>query len=229
MSVFQQEIVTCPHCGDHRARDVAHSINAERSPQFRDAVLDGTFQRIACEACGAWFEIGHPFLYIDFPRGHWFNVHSGAHQADWRELERETASAFDLSHGAGAPALARELVVDARVRLVFGLDALREKIVCFDAGLDDVRIEMLKFDQLGIAVGGALLDEHVHARVVEVGGDALTLLVGAPKADEATVVEVTRSIYDEIERGGDHWAELAAIFSAGPYVDLGRLTIPARA
>lgn len=229
MSIFQQEIVTCPHCGDHRPRDVAHSINAERSPQLREEILDGTFQRIACEACHARFEIGHPLLYIDFARSQWFSVHSGAHQPEWRTLERDAAATFDRAHRSGAPALARQLIADPRVRLVFGLDALREKLVCFDAGLDDVTLEVLKFDQLGIAVGGQLLDEHTHARLVEVGTEALTFLAGAPAAEEATVIEVAREVYDEIARGGDRWVELAATFSSGPYVDLGRLTIPSLA
>src|SRR6187401_2366773 len=128
MSVFRDEVVTCPGCGVNEVRTVAHSVNGERSPHLREAILAGEFQQVACGACKAEFEIGDPFIYIDRSRRHWIGVFSRCDVDAWRTLERDAVEAWEQAGGPRAPVEAQEMLAQARVRTVFGLLALREKL-----------------------------------------------------------------------------------------------------
>jgi hypothetical protein len=112
------------------------------------------------------------------------------------------------------------------VRTVFGLEALREKLVCWDAGFDDVLIEVLKLEQLGVAPGGAWLDDRRNARLAGVDAETLAIVIGAPgRAEHALLAELPRAAYVALAADRARSAELAAKLSAGPFVDVGRITI----
>jgi hypothetical protein len=144
MSTYFEEEISCPCCGDTQARKVAHSINATRMPQVREAILDGTFQQATCDKCGAEFSVEWPFMYIDYARHQWFGVFSEIDEGRFLELEAEPQRAYLLCAGPSAPPIAQQLAADMKVRAIFGMDALRDKLWCFEAGLDDVSIEQLK-------------------------------------------------------------------------------------
>src|SRR4029079_15944705 len=56
-------------------------------------------------------------------------------------------------------------------RLIFGLAALREKLITFDAGLDDRVVELLKIQLLRDLRGNFAADDYFH--LVAVGGAEL--------------------------------------------------------
>jgi hypothetical protein len=216
MSTFVQEQVTCA-CGNVTARDLATSINVSRTPEWRGVILDGTFQRFACPTCGMVAESVIPFIYVDFDRRHYVGVFPIDDEAHWRELEDEPLVAFERNLGAGAPAIARPLGEGFLVRTVFGLDALREKLVILDADLDDTFVEILK---LRLLVARTDVVPIAANRLRLVAADATHLTLVDP-VGEHTVVD--RSDYDAIGEDPVLVNDLGVTLAAGPYLDAGRV------
>lgn len=225
MSVFAPEVTTCPHCGTAEARDVAQSVNAERSPALRQAVLDGDFQRPACGSCGERYEIAHPFIYIDLPRRQWFGVYGLDDEPAWESLEHQALEGWQLACGPGAPAIAREVGQGVRIRCVFGLTALREKLVCHDAGLDDGLLEVLKY-RIALPADGPPLSETNHLRLMEVSEHRLVFLLGGDdERQEPGLCEIDRADYADTEANPTRWGALHGLLAGGSYIDVGRLSV----
>ncbi len=131
-------------CGHRYPIELAPDLHVSRMPALRRAVLDGSFHRFTCPRCGRITPVERPLAYTDFPRRHWITVAPPAGLADvagWRELaDRSFRETMQEHAGAQVRAWAPEFTR----RLVFGLAALREKLIAFDAGLDDRPLELLK-------------------------------------------------------------------------------------
>ena len=52
MSLFETTKLPCPLCGTEVSFNAVHSVNADRRPDLRDAIIAGTFQQEACSSCG---------------------------------------------------------------------------------------------------------------------------------------------------------------------------------
>lgn len=228
MSTFFLESITCPHCGDERERRVAHSVNGQRAPHLREQILHGSFQHVVCEDCGEPFVINEPFVYVDLPRRQWVHVYATEQEAEWRLMEAETREALELAGGPSALPASQLMMQGVQARTVFGLDGLREKLLCSEAGLDDARLELLKLE-LGTAPGGIPLSTSYHLRLQACADDELVLVAGG--VDEAIVVQIVlpRAGYDELGAAPERWQGLYQQLVAGTYVDLGRFLIPGAA
>jgi hypothetical protein len=121
--------------GVRHATTLADCLNIQRTPAARDRILDRTFHRFS--TADGDFQVEKAMFYLDLARGQAFLVQPP------RERYR---------HADASAALARMLTVlpaamraqAQHVRLVFGLEELREKLVAADAGLDDRAVELMK-------------------------------------------------------------------------------------
>lgn len=222
MSTFVAATVTCPHCGHAHERQVATSVNAVRSPWLREAILDDSFQREPCEACDHEMVLVVPFLYVDFDRDILIGVYPLSHGGDWASLEREALVAFTTNVVESTSGFARRLSADVRVRTAFGLDALREKIMILEAGLDDAAIEAVKL-QLLATRDDLCRDPDSPLLFLEMGSHDLRF---AAELDDGSgrrrdTVRVGRHVYDAIAAGSA--PEIVAALRAGPYCDRNRL------
>lgn len=137
MSVLHPRIVRCA-CGAEFPARVADTVNGGRSPVLRRMILEGTLHRAACPRCKHEVTVESSFSYVDLARGAFYHVHPRGARHRWRE-----ASA--LLDGATAEFPCGMLAPDARtLRVVFGMDELREKLVAQDLEIDDVAVELLK-------------------------------------------------------------------------------------
>lgn len=221
MSTFAPATLHCPHCGHARDAEIARSVHAGRAPQHRAAILDGSFQRFRCRRCAGKFEIDAAFIYIDPDRREWIGVFPSAEEHDWQALEEAPAHAHARACGPEAPPLARELGADMRIRTVFGLAALREKLVCFAAGLDDVALELVKLRRLA---DGPAIAEQASLRLLAADDDEL-LFAASGEAGEATTMSLERRRFEALAADIDRGERLARELSAGPFVDLRRLFV----
>jgi hypothetical protein len=226
MSTFIDVDVPCDLCGMITERTVATSINATRAPEYRQAILDGTFQRFRCSGCGAESTPLVPFIYLDFDRGNYIGVFPSSDEATWWAVEEEPLAAFDRNLGAQAPPPARGIGSHFQVRTVFGLTALREKIVVLEAGLDDAVLEALKLRLMAV-MSGLSLDLAGRPRLVAVTADQLVFLVAQASADDHRQLEVPRTEYEDIAADEVLRAGFVRRLEAGPYRDAGRLLRPA--
>src|SRR5581483_8553084 len=140
MSVFHQAIVKCSNCGTENGVEVSASVNADRRPDLRTAILDGSFQAVPCASCGTTLRLPPHLTYLDMGRGQWIVVDAFAALPNWKASETEAQGAYDLAFGADAPEAAREIGEGLSPRLVFGFPALCEKLIVGDLGLDDTTL-----------------------------------------------------------------------------------------
>lgn len=137
MAVYHPHTVTCA-CGNALIVQLATSVNAGRSPQVREQILKEELHRVACSACGRKITVEKPFYYTDLPRNTFFRVLPRGERHCWRRASAELDRAVEFFGEGFSPAEGRTL------RVVFGMDELREKLVMQDAGFDDRLVELLK-------------------------------------------------------------------------------------
>ena len=227
MSTFVRQPVPCPQCGTFADHDVATSVNAARNPELRQALLDERFQVLTCAACGHAFSFLGEFVYLDFDRRHIIGVFPSSSEPLWPRCERHITEAYEKNLGPSAPVIARPFGERMDVRCVFGLGALREKLVLQEAGLDDVVVEAAKLDLFRSMAGLAVSLER-RPRLFEAGDREVAFAIPAVPGDadrRPSRLPVARTALDEFLAAVAGNEELVATLGAGPYVDLGRILL----
>lgn len=219
MSVFRECRLSCAFCGAEQVVSLAVSVDGERSRPLRDAIVAGRFQGIECGVCGRVTVADGPFLYVEMEARRFIGCQPRAWEASWRELEGEVLDTWRRTFIDHAPETVRRMSAGFVVRTVFGLHALREKLLCFDAGLDDRLVEVLKLDVMRTPDGPLVMT--ASARPVLVGVEASRLVFETA----AGMLAVGRDRYDGIAEGRGAWGDAIRRVSAGSYVDVGRLLI----
>jgi hypothetical protein len=215
--------VNCPKCGAVVHMDAVGSVNADRRPDLRDAILANHFQDTSCGACGTGFRLSPELNYLDVGRGQWITGLPAEQIADFLELEDQAQSVFDTSYGAKASPAAREIGSGLTPRLTFGWPALREKLQLRELGLDDVVVELLKVDLLR-RLPEAPLAPGVECRLVDVVGDLLHFVwVESDTEDVRSDFRVRRALYDAIAADPKGWSGVRDQLTDGPFVDMQKL------
>jgi len=222
MSILRDERGTCA-CGVAYVIPLVDSINASRHPHLRARVLDGTLHRHRC-ACGRELVLERDLFYFDFARRQFLGVYPPRDLVDADLRARELVSIFETTLRDSAPAAVAATAEEFLVRVCFGYDELREKLLLDEAGLSDLALEELK---CRVLVGDPRFRQ---AGVVTLWLDAVTetalrlhpAAVSGPPAIPDVVVE--RAVYEDICAAGDD-AILAARpgLASGPHVSLLRL------
>lgn len=137
--------------GRRHATVLADCLNIQRTPSARQRILERRFHRLAIG--GTEFQVEKAFVYLDLARGQAFLVQPP------RERFRHAAASAQLDRMLDAlPPNMRAQI--GHLRVAYGLEELREKLVAADAGLDDRAVELMK---------AALLHDHpvlmAHARL----------------------------------------------------------------
>jgi hypothetical protein len=222
MSIFQHTTVACPACDTSLAFDLVVSVSADRRPDLRDAILDGSFQRVACSSCGARFRVPPEFTYIDIGRGQYIGAWPASRRADWREAAARTQASFDRAFGTQADAAARKIGDKLELRAVFGWPALHEKLLARAAGIDDRTLEVAKVAMIS-RLESAPLPGQRELRLVAAGDTELTFgWVEADTQKLSDLLQVPRTLLAEIEAGSDVWRGLRDEVAEGPVVDFQR-------
>ena len=227
MSIFHPAQVQCTACGHENPVQRTASVNADRRPDLRAAILDGSFQQESCSQCGATLRIAPYLTYLDVARKQWFMVESADKIEGYEALEQSARATWERGFGSRGTPHAQEIGKGLRCRLVLGWPALREKLIADDLGLDDLSLELCKLGLLRDMPSPPLADQ-TELRLVE--GNAQTLIMvwrelATERALEA--IEVPRSRYDEVIEFADDWAEIRSRFDGALLVDWRRLMFAA--
>jgi hypothetical protein len=227
MSIFDSLSAICPECGTAQTIKVVASINADRRPDLRQQIIDGTFQTHTCQSCAITFRLPPRFTYQHFAEHLWLIAHPRRDLAKWQELEAEALEVFDTVYGPDTPPLSRDIGAQLTPRLAFGWPAVREKILARGAGLDDVALELLKMAVIHQVPKSPVSDDN-ELRLERIEGATLVLgWIEGPTEAPITSLKVPRSAYDEIVADTAGWAEPRAQLTGHPFVDLNRLLVPA--
>ena len=223
MSLLLAARALCQACGAEVPSRLAASVNADRRPDMRDSILDGSFQCEDCTGCGGRLRFPLHLSYVDAGRGQWILAEAAEAADQWNELETGAREVFRQAYGPQAPPAARELGRDLTPRLVFGWAALREKLLARDMGVDDVTLELLK-----VAIIREVPDPPMSGRTELrlTGGDGAELAFVWFEAEteaELASLSVPRAAYDAVAGDPAPWKPLRDEFTDALFVDVRRL------
>ena len=142
MSGTFNKSVVCPKCRQPCATDIIISANTIDDRDVRDLVFSERIFRWKCPRCGFSTPYQHPFLYNDI--GNRFMVYL----IPKVERQRVSDQAIESQY--------RELA-SIRKRVVPDINGLKEKILVFEAGLNDMALELTK-----LAVADVVEKETAH-------------------------------------------------------------------
>lgn len=221
MSVWYAQELVCNACHHAFATTLARGIHARRVPEVREQILAGELHHVRCPACNAIVDAHRDLAYTDFARHHWVHVSTPDQLADWGATETYALSMFDRYMVGGPPAVAA-LANAFRVRVVFDLDELREKLAIWDAEVDDALIECAKLLCLRERPSIAAADRRIRVRALNESELAFAAVdLRHPRVDIARWT-MPRERLKEIERDRSTWiARMPALFDRG-FVSLDR-------
>jgi hypothetical protein len=224
MSIFSEQRLACPACDTPVRCEVVHSVNIDRKPELRDAILDGSFQRVECPSCGSSFRPEPELIYIDRGRGQYIGVWPASRRGEWAACAAKTRETFDGSFGAQAPASARQLGAAFNVRAVFGWPAFIEKLLAREAGIDDRTLEAAKLVVMRSGETTPLPGTwELRLMGVQEGDPVLAWLGPAADDDESPrSIRVPRALIEQIDSEPEAWQALRESVAEGDVVDFQR-------
>ena len=136
--------VTCPW-GHACTIEVPVQLAVFDDPDPRELVLGDRFNRHICPTCSREFELDQAITYVDYVRAHAIRMQRASDAAAWSRWESVAPSLFEELREKARAARVRP---PSLFRLVFGRWQLREKLILWEAGLDDRLVEVLKIEHL---------------------------------------------------------------------------------
>jgi hypothetical protein len=203
--------------GKRHTATLADCLNVQRTPGARQAILERCFHQVAT-AGGGVLQVEKAFVYLDLARGQAFLV-----QPPCERYRHADASALLERMLAILPPAMRAQA--RQVRVAYGLEELREKIVAAEAGLDDRAVELMKAAlmhdhpvlltraRLRLALDGVDAQGAHFVAQYDHSPKAFTLTYATPELfadDEPTLRRWSATmdrhdIYKRSEGAADHW------------------------
>ena len=123
MSTEIEKDIICPQCGESQKYRLYASINAKENPELKRRVMDETLFDWRCKRCNYFAAMAYSFLYTDPEAGYVVCV---------------------TPAGEGRTTEPTQEIQSFTKRAVKNLAELKEKILIFDIGYDDVAVELVK-------------------------------------------------------------------------------------
>ncbi len=168
--------VTCPSCGESYEAPAYSVINATANPELKASVRSGELFVQHCPKCGAATLLKYPLLYIEPSENLiiWLSTDDAATEEKARQL-------FESS----------EELSGYTARLVSDVGSLIEKVNIFDAGLDDVIIELCKY------VVCQERGEELQLKFLRVDGAESEIIFSYPGDGRMEMLAVSLSTYED--------------------------------
>lgn len=128
-------LISCNKCKEDFEVDLNTAFFAQKKD--RDQIMSQDFAQVTCPSCDHEFILNYRFVYTDSKRK--FMVVN-----DPNFVERRNQLAFKSSLRL-LDRLRKEEIAGFTIRMCKEIDETREKIMIFEAGLDDKVIELMKF------------------------------------------------------------------------------------
>lgn len=218
MSTWFDETVACPSCAHEQTAKLAHGVHVSRAPEAREQILDRRFHRITCASCGQRFVAKRPLVYTDMDRKHWVHVGMADERPRWPEIERVATRVFEGAF-VGSP-LAAGLRDGFKLRLVFGVEELREKLELWRAGLDDRIVECAKLQMRKLDPELMLAHRLLVERVGDDGAE-LVVLDADDRLQRTTLIP--RDLLDRSQEDFDQLQRYLPELFEHPFVSWHRL------
>lgn len=129
MSEIVIKSVACPKCRQQTNTEILISADTVNEPDIRKKVMDESIFRWKCVKCGFTTRFQHPFLYNDIENKFMIYYIPGVERQKVVDQKLED-SYSDLKN--------------IKKRIVSDINALKEKIIIFEQGIDDKALELTK-------------------------------------------------------------------------------------
>jgi hypothetical protein len=130
MSLPDEMTITCPKCGHEQDFTIWSSVNVTNSPELKAKILSGELVQFCCTQCGHTSQVVYPMLYHDMEQDLMIWLFPGEEPPPDDSL--------------GTSAMLRGLSEGYQCRWVQSFNELLEKILLFDADIDDRIFEWFK-------------------------------------------------------------------------------------
>lgn len=152
MSIKSQALAVCQKCGKEHRVDIYKSINTVTDPDLKAGVLNGELFLWECPDCGTGNLVAYDCLYHD-PE----------------EKFMVWMLPFGEPEGPEKDAIMRQAKAmgDYKLRIVKNAGDLMEKVMIFDAGLNDRAIELVKY------VGGKEISDVTNLHFYRLQDDVM--------------------------------------------------------
>ena len=175
MSTEIEKDIICPQCGESQRYRLFAGINARENPELKQRVLDETLFDWRCTRCNYFASMVYSFLYTDPEVGYLVCVTpSGENRAIEPTPEVQSYTK----------------------RTVKNLAELKEKILIFDAGFDDVAVELVK-NALCTIITRTYQVNRVHAYFSRISGGEMEFAVFLPRQAEPVYHSTKLEVYSQ--------------------------------
>lgn len=131
----------CPGCGETIHHDAWTLVNARRTPALSKRLQEGTLFEFTCPTCGYSASLASPCLYLDPAH------HACAYLVADDRMASGVEDMFDNLAASEGPTGGSDVIR----RIVRDRHDLRGRAICFENGLDDRVVEILKMALVGMA------------------------------------------------------------------------------
>ena len=173
MSTEISKDIICPQCGESQKYRLFASINAKENPELKRRVLDETLFDWRCTRCNYFAAMAYYFLYTDPDAGYIICV---------------------TPAGEGSVTEPTQEIQDFTKRSVRNLAELKEKILIFDAGFDDMAVELVK-NALCTIIRKTYQVDRVHGYFSRVNNGEMEFAIFLPRKYEPVYHSTKLEVY----------------------------------
>jgi len=155
----------CKKCGQEFQAQELRSINVAKNPSLKEQVKDGSLFMVRCPHCGESYLAGEPILYHD-PDQHLLIAYTNA------PLSSDGLEGYTC-------------------RMVSSIGDLIEKVKVFDAGLDDIALELCKF------VTAQEMKKDVTLKFLKMDGADGEITLTYPEKGEMQMIVIGYNVYSD--------------------------------
>ena len=173
MSTEISKDIICPQCGESQKYRLFASINAKENPELKRRVLDETLFDWRCTRCNYFAAMAYSLLYTDPDAGYIICV---------------------TPAGEGSVTEPTQEIQDFTKRSVRNLAELKEKILIFDAGFDDMAVELVK-NALCTIIRKTYQVDRVHGYFSRVNNGEMEFAIFLPRKYEPVYHSTKLEVY----------------------------------
>lgn len=173
MSTEIEKDIICPQCGESKKYRLYASINAKENPDLKRRILSETLFDWRCKRCNYFAAMAYSFLYTDPEANYIICVTPGG----------ETRSVEPTQE-----------IQSYTKRTVKNLAELKEKILIFDIGYDDVAVELVK-SALCTIIARTYQVNRVHAYFSRINEGEMEFAIFLPRRQEPVYHSTKLEVY----------------------------------
>lgn len=174
MSTEIMKDIICPQCGEAQKYRIYTSINGTDNPELKDLIMSEELFDWRCNRCNYFADMAYPFVYTDTQKKYMICLSP-----------------------MGTSNIEPPAVFDKYIkRSVKNLSELKEKILMFDEGIDDVAMELVKNALCGI-VKQTYKVNRVHAYFSRENEGELEFAIFLPNKKDAIYHSTKSDVYGQ--------------------------------